>query len=229
MREIYKIAIKAACVLAVVLGGCSVEPTQFVVRIENVSQDAALVSPFAPGVFAVHDRSFALFVEEREHRGFGIEALAEDGNPAGLAENIVNAPGVTDSGVFAVPLGRDVPGPLLPNTGAYEFSVLGSEEAQYLSFATMLVESNDLFFAPNDRGILLFRFGGPIEGDVTHHVRLWDAGTEVNEEPGTGAYQPLRQIGPNTGPNETEPIKEVNDRFDYPAVDQMIRVTVTPQ
>ena len=93
MREIYKTAVKAACVLAVVLGGCSVEPTQFVVRIENVSQDAALVSPFAPGVFAVHDRSFALFVEEREHRGFGIEALAEDGQPRRACREYCERPG----------------------------------------------------------------------------------------------------------------------------------------
>ena len=47
-----------------------------------------------------------------------------------------------------------------------------------LSFATMYVQSNDLFLAPGDTGIALFIDEQPISGDVTALVRLWDAGTE---------------------------------------------------
>jgi len=38
--------------------------------------------------------------------------------------------------------------------------------------------------------------GNPRTGDVTADVQLWDAGTEVNMEPGVGADQPPRQSAP---------------------------------
>jgi hypothetical protein len=63
-------------------------------------------------------------------------------------------------------------------------------------------------------------------------VTLWDAGTEVNEEPGAGPNQAPRQSGPDTGDEEmagVRPIAEVDDGFSYPAVADVIGVTVTPQ
>ena len=226
MRIIY-IGLMIACALVSI--GCEIEQTEYVVRIENISQDSQAPSPLTPGVFVVHDRTFALFVEGEEDRGLGLESLAEDGNPAQLAENVANMPGVFQSGIFAIPIGQEIPGPLLPGRGSYEFAIVATEAAQYLSFATMLVESNDLFFAPSDAGIRLFRFGGMIEGDVTHHIQLWDAKTEVNEAPGAGAYQPERQIGPDTGTSETGAVRPNSDSFIYPSVDEIIRVTITPQ
>ena len=69
-----------------------------------------------------------------------------------------------------------------------------------LSFATMFVPSNDLFFAPDENGIPLFdETGMPKAGDATQYLMLWDAGTEENQEPGVGANQAQRQSGPNTG------------------------------
>jgi hypothetical protein len=67
---------------------------------------------------------------------------------------------------------------------------------------------------------------------VTDQVTLWDAGTEVNEEPGAGPNQAPRQSGPDTGDEEmagVRPIAEVDDGFSYPAVADVIGVTVTPQ
>jgi hypothetical protein len=52
-------------------------------------------------------------------------------------------------------------------------------------------------------GIALFDANGkPIRGDVTSQILLWDAGTEVNEEPGLGPNQAALQPAPNTGPAE---------------------------
>ena len=60
----------------------------------------------------------------------------------------------------------------------------------------MYVQSNDLFLSPGDTGIALFADDGlPISGDITAQIGLWDAGTEVNEEPGVGANQAPRQAG----------------------------------
>src|SRR5262249_5635876 len=67
--------------------------------------------------------------------------------------------------------------------------------------------------------------------DVTSQILLWDAGTEVNEEPGLGPNQAALQAAPNTGPAEhgvVRPITEVKDGFHYPTVPEVLRVTITP-
>ena len=86
--------------------------------------------------------------------------------------------------------------------------------------------------APREEGIALFDASGkPVAGDVTSQILLWDAGTEVNEEPGLGPNQAPLQAAPNTGPAEhgvVRPISEVNDGFHYPTVAEVLRVTITP-
>jgi hypothetical protein len=48
-------------------------------------------------------------------------------------------------------------------------------------------------------------------GDVTSQVILWDAGTELNQEPGIGADQGPRQKGANTGKAENGGVRNVKD------------------
>ena len=70
-----------------------------------------------------------------------------------------------------------------------------------------------------------------MRGDITSQILLWDAGTEVNEEPGVGPNQAALQPAPNTGPAEhgvVRPITEVKDGFHYPTVPEVLRVTITP-
>ena len=99
-----------------------------------------------------------------------------------------------------------------------------------LQLSTMLVESNDLFYAPEIGGIALFDgSGNPITGDITSSFVLWDAGTEVNEEPGVGPNQPLRQTGPNTGMDENgtvELLSDIDDGFMYPPVNEVFMATL---
>jgi hypothetical protein len=103
----------------------------------------------------------------------------------------------------------------------------------YLSFAQQLVESNDLFLAPADpAGIPLYANGQRVLGDITHLVRLWDAGTEVNQELGVGnatcANQPTRDFG---APDPDSRVREFNDsyiaNYPVPAVASMVRVTLS--
>ena len=68
-----------------------------------------------------------------------------------------------------------------------------------LSLAMMLAESNDLILATGEDGIDLIEASRRIDGDATYAIGLWDAGTEVNEFPGAGPNQPLRQSRPDTG------------------------------
>ena len=98
-----------------------------------------------------------------------------------------------------------------------------------LSFVTMFVQSNDLFFAPGEEGITLFENGVRSLGDVTDQVDLWDAGTEVNEEPGVGPNQAPRQGGPDTGEDENGSVVLVSqngDGFTYPEVGDLIEVII---
>ena len=91
-------------------------------------------------------------------------------------------------------------------------------------------QSNDLFYAPGPDGIALFdKKGTPVSGEITNRFQLWDAGTEVNEEPGFGPNQGPRQSGPNTGPSEHNPVNHVKDHYSYPEVSKVLRITVTPQ
>ncbi len=222
--------------------------------VEWVAARTGLTTPLAPGVFVAHPEPGGLFVAG-EHASPGMEALAEDGNPemlsaevqarfhdggmganGGSASNGSSASGGNlaggrhdeghPGGVFAVPVGEENAGPLFPGQ-AYEFMVT-AEAGDYLSFATMFVQSNDLFYAPSDRGIALFPNGLALEGDITDLVELWDAGTEFNERPGVGLGQAPRQAAANTGPEEARTVELLDPYFRYPAVSDVIKVTIYP-
>lgn len=204
----------------------------FSIRIENISDSSALPTPLAPGAFAVHTTPYVIFQSGQNDFGEGLEAIAEDGDPSTLDTNLANHTNVSDHGVFTTPTNAGGPGPLLPGSGeAYEFSFTASR-GDRISFATMLVQSNDLFFSPADRGLDLFNGDTPITGDITSQIMLWDAGTEVDEEPGVGTNQAPRQSGPNTGPDENGPVRlisDVNDGYVYPPVTSLIRVMISFQ
>ncbi len=111
-------------------------------------------------------------------------------------------------------------------------------KGQHVSFATMFGESDDWFFGPGPEGIALYDDqGNAVSGDVTSQIKLWDAGTEVDEEPA---------VGPDTGPHQSSPTQGAADpnatvrelgtdialtaggTFTRPATSAMIQVTLTP-
>ena len=198
---------------------------------EMLADRTGLTSPIAPGVFAVHTGAGVLF-DDGATASAGLESLAEDGDPATLATELASVDGVA-SGAFATPVGASAAAPAFPGE-SYSFT-FDANPGDYLSFATMLVQSNDLFYAPDERGVGLFdAAGSPISGDITDDVQLWDAGTEMNEAPGAGPNQAPRQTGMDIGPDEDGTITEVDltmsaDGFYYPAVSDVIRVTIRPQ
>jgi hypothetical protein len=213
------------------------EATTFTVRVQNVSDRTTLETsargdamkqpvPLSPGVYAVHSEPGPLFTPGERARGDGLEALAEDGIPDRLAGALSERMDVSDSGTFATPVGGEEPAPIGPD-GAYEFSVEAAP-GERLSLATMFVQSNDLFYAPEPRGIGLFDGEEPLSGDVTHAVGLWDAGTECNEEPSVGEHQAPRQSEAGAGMAEdapVRPISDVGDGYSYPYASEVIRVT----
>lgn len=195
--------------------------------LEGIASNTGYASPFAPGVWAVHNQGVTpIFTANEADRAAGLEALAEDGDPATLATAVEALTGVSNSGVFNTPDGASAAGPLMPsNTYSFTFD---AEDGDYLSLATMLVHTNDLFYAFKGTGIPLFENGTAISGDVTGSLELWDAGTEINEYPGAGNYQPARG-GAASGPAESGVVKIVDDSFVYPANSDAIKVTISVQ
>jgi hypothetical protein len=162
----------------------------------------------APGVYAVHTAMDTLFAAGELDRDQGLEALAEDGDPGGLIDTLAGEPTVKEAAAFTVPEGAGEAGPALPGS-SYSFT-FEATPGDYLSFATMFVQSNDWYFAPEPSGINLFAGDAPLDGDITELVLLWDAGTEIDETPGEGPNQAPRQSGPDTGDVQEAPIAVVD-------------------
>lgn len=211
------------------------EATTFTVRVENVSRGEVLklstgqTAPFvsAPVFWVLHtDAANPIFTGGQPQPENGLEQLAETGSPEGLLKYVSAISGVAGVGANARPVGATADGPLTPGQ-AYEFEVSASP-GQSLSLAWMFGQSNDLFYS-NDRPIALFVGGKPVSGDLTSQLSLWDAGTEVNEEPGLGPNQAPRQKSPEAGTTERQSVAHVRDRFAYPRLGDVLRLTLAPK
>ena len=223
--------------------------TQFKVRIENVSNPNSIKAPggkrqgvgLSPGVWCVHTPGEPFFTEGQNDRGQGLMMQSEDGDPGPLAKSLIadlgSAMQMTDantkptmvlsSGVFMIPVGKAMPGPLKIGN-AYEFTVSGTP-GTCLSLTVMHGNSNDWFFAFAPGGLPLFDSQGkPVRGDVTKSVTLWDAGTEVNEEPGIGPNQGDEQSAPGVGVKEHVGVMPAGHEFVGPPVSQIIKVSIKP-
>lgn len=194
----------------------------------SVAGSAVMNVGVSPGVFVIFnsDQSAPFFATGEVDRGEGLERQAEEGNPTPLSETLM---GFKQVGVFNTATDATEPGALKPGQ-AYEFSFTASP-GDRLSFVQMFGQSNDLFFSPDENGIALFSpSGNPVGGTFSGAIQLWDAGTEVNQEPFVGPDQAPRQSAPDTGEAEggtVRPIYWVDDGFTYPSVISSIKVTIT--
>jgi hypothetical protein len=214
-----------------------VDGLRFTVRIQNVSTPGTLKlsngrtapAPTSPGVWAVYSGATSpLFVPGKAANANGLERQAEEGNASALIASLGKSSTSTTTGIFAIPVGATTRSGLAPGK-AYEFSVTAKPGSK-LSFTMMFAESNDIFLAPAEGGIALFdATGKAVHGDVTSQIAFWDAGTEANEEPGVGPNQAHRQPAPNTGKVENGVVHRVNDGFVYPVIQDVVRVTITPE
>lgn len=100
--------------------------------------------------------------------------------------NVLDSKPLVQSGTFQ---GTGTPPVILPDESlSFRFS---AAMGQAVTFTSMYGFSNDLFFAPENPGILLYDENGqPVEGDVSDQVKLWDNGTRINQAPGAGVDHP---------------------------------------
>ena len=223
----------------------------FDVRIENVSNRGTLklsgggsvASPLSPGVWAVHTGDSPLFTPGVVEAGLGLKGLAEAGLATPFAANLRESRGVRAAGVFDEPKGhrrgmpqgevdRATASRMLQPGQRFEFTITAHTHDR-LSLAMMLAQSNDGLVGTRMSGIALFDAAGtPISGDVTPQLMLWDAGSEVNEEPGVGRNQGLRQGAPYAGDPERKPVRPLAEtEFGqvWPSADRLVRITITPR
>ena len=178
---------------------------------DNLSSKSGLVSPFAPGAYMVSSEGNALW-SVGQTPSSALESLAEDGNPSGFTN------------IFNTPVGASGAAPIFPGE-AYSFS-FSAEEGDKLSFATMLVQSNDWYIGIED--FELFKNGAAMSGNFTAQAKLYDAGSEMDEYPGAGNYQAPRQAGMNMGPTENGKTAQETATYDnLPDISDMIRLTIT--
>jgi hypothetical protein len=225
--------------------------TPFVVRIENVGRrvltlptGAVADIPLSSGVWVIHTGRNPIFTPGELQSGAGLKGLAEAGMAGAFAPNLRGLPGVRSAGAFETPQGRPrgrmsmdraegggANTTRMLQQGQYFEFAFTAQQGDRLSLALMLSQSNDGLVATGAGGIPLFDGTRPLSGDITAQLSLWDAGTEVNEEPGMGRNQGLRQGAPHAGDPERRPVRpmgesEFGDR--WPPVAQIVRVTITP-
>lgn len=234
-------------VLAAVATGCTSEDdlTTFRVELENVSTEGLLdttradgAMPLSPGVFAVYTIDNPLFTPGVAASP-ALELLAEDGIAAPehtdleVGETLIDvaetAPDVVASGLI-IGIMDDEPGLAPGATTTFDFV---AEEGEELQMVMMLSQTNDWFLAFEPGGLPLFdTFGEPIEGVITAELALYDAGTEVDEQPGLGDDQPLATPGQiDVGDEEALPVATVADRHAdgdlfVPDVSDLVRIRI---
>jgi hypothetical protein len=186
---------------------------------EALAVHTGVNTPLAPVAYTVHTGYNPLFTPGQKASS-GLETLAEDGSPADLLPML---PG--HAGAAAVGRGATGPSPIFPPDGNYSFEITASP-GDRLSLATMFVQSNDWFYSLHNQP-LFDAAGQPIEGNFTHVVQLYDAGTEVDEPIGFGASQAPRQAGPNTGPAEGGTVQMVT-QMPYADASTVLHLTITP-
>jgi hypothetical protein len=211
------------------------ERRTFTVTIQNVSTATTLqpgampdrTAPLSPGVWAVYDDNSVF--DLNSEASLGIERLAEEGSPSILTADLTAASWVEENGEFSSPGGPDN-GPAIAAGEAVSFT-FDAEPGDKLQFLTMFGQSNDWFYAFDDGGLDLFNNNTAIDGDITSHVDLYDAGTEVDEAPGLGVTQkPDHPLDINIGPVDlVDEIREATTRHAgliIPTTSSVIRVTV---
>ncbi len=182
------------------------DPVDFVITIENISDEGPIPTPFSPGVWIEQDASVSPVYTLNAAASEGLALMAEDGDPTTLAADISGlGGGVLQSGVFDTPVGADAPGPIMPGE-SYEIAFTADPDSR-LGLASMMVATNDVFWATGPQGIALFQANGdPVNGEITNVLNLFDAGSEAQQPPGGGAYQ-----GIAGGPSEAGVISERNE------------------
>ncbi|MEM7083997.1 MAG: spondin domain-containing protein [Pseudomonadota bacterium] len=196
------VALAALMVMAPIASATTIQIT----ITNNAPAGAVFLTPVWVGL---HDGSFDSY-DNGAPASAGIEAIAEDGNTVPLS-NEFNAPGGVQGVVGGAPI---APG----QTVTLTLDVASDGSNNYLSYASMVLPSNDYFVANGNP--LAHSIESVLNGSATELSfnigmpgTVNDAGTEINDfltSAGNGLFGfPGGQSGPNQGADENGVITNV--------------------
>ena len=172
-------------------------PISLIVTIENLAPENGTY--LTPPWVGFHDGSFDSN-DSGSPASAGLERIAEDGNPSALAEEFAG------SGTGSLGSVLDGIGPIAPGASVSKIVTVdaNSPMSRFLSYASMIIPSNDAFVANEDpQAHRIFDDSGQFVGAEFEILgsAVSDAGSEVNDElPANTAF--FGQAAPNTGANE---------------------------
>lgn len=201
----------------------------------NTSRETPNPGLLTQFVYAVHDDAARVF-RPATVASAGLEVLAEDCLTGPLLEELTGAAGFAEVGLTTTPDGASDTGPLRPGE-SYTFTVTADARHRWLNLVSMPFPTNDALVAFAPGGVaLLDEAGRPrpdsaIAMDVTRTLRAWDAGTEANQCGAAGGDQSPHQPSLDSGAAEGDgTVRATADPvWSYPAVDELVRVTVRPR
>ncbi len=198
------LALIAAAMFATIAPRASAEIITVEVSITNLAPvGGTFLTPFWAGL---HDGQFTTMTEGSAASPF-LERIAEDGSvgpirAAFAASGHGFADGVAFGAVSQLPDGSPVgPGPIAPGaTASFRLTLDTTNGAQYLAYASMVIPSNDAFFANETATEQLIFDGSKFLGTdfIIAGGDIFDAGTEVNTESAADTAF-FSQTTPDTG------------------------------
>ena len=167
------VAVAALVFLATVSSAAAEAPVAtYEVTIENLTAG----QPLTPPVVATHRAATGMFTVGQP-ANFALKEIAENGNLAPMVAQLGADKHVADSAAAAAPL---VPAGL-PGSAMFgdsvTLTVTASEGAKFLSFASMLICTNDGF-----TGVDSLRLPKDVGDAIVVRSAGYDAGTEMNTE-----------------------------------------------
>jgi hypothetical protein len=166
------VAAAAFVFLATVSSAAAEAPVAYEVTIENLTAG----QPLTPPVVATHRAATGMFAVGQP-ASFALKEIAENGNLAPMVAQLGADKHVSDSVAAAAPL---VPAGL-PGSAMFgdsvTLTVTASEGAKFLSFASMLICTNDGF-----TGVDSVRLPKDVGEAIVVRSAGYDAGTETNTE-----------------------------------------------
>lgn len=176
MHKRSRTALGAMTALALAIGAVAPAAAAGTATYEVTITNLASGQPLTPPIVAIHRGSTGLFAIG-EAASTGIREIAENGNGGPLLDWLGANRNVTAVHAAGAPLvGPGSPGEA-HFSGSVTFTIETSRDGRFLSWASMLICTNDGF-----TGVNRLKLPNAVGGSATALTAGYDAGTEVNTE-----------------------------------------------
>lgn len=182
-------------VAAVFVGNCTANADTFIVEFENLQGAGGFT--LTPSWVGFHDGTFDTF-NSGSAASAALEALAEVGDVSGIMSDFTGAGyAATDQGVLGQPAG--FAGAPLVEPGEIASMVFNTNN-DFFSYASMVIPSNDTFIGNDTANMHSVAGLAPGQSLTFDVIRIYDAGTELNDPDDGAAFSSSGGGGANGTP-----------------------------